>query len=124
MEETTSPSETKKNLAYQLANRYLLEGNGKDEIVAKIRAKGIEEPYASEGINAAIGQIKNAYEEKARNQMIYGGLIFVVGLALTIGTYSMAASSETGGTYLIAYGPVIFGLIRFFRGMAAYNKFK
>lgn len=47
------------------------------------------------------------------------GLIFLVlGLVITIGTYNSAATSG-GGTYVVAYGPMIFGFIKLIQGLAA-----
>jgi hypothetical protein len=48
--------------------------------------------------------------------IIVGGLICLVGIVVTVGTY-MAASSE-GGTYTIAWGAILFGGLQFFRGLA------
>jgi hypothetical protein len=49
--------------------------------------------------------------------LVIGGLLFGLGLLVTVGTYNSA--SESGGTYFIAYGPMIVGVIRIFRGLAA-----
>jgi hypothetical protein len=57
-------------------------------------------------------------ERKSRKQadVAIGLLLVVLGLAITIGTYDSA--SQSGGTYVIAYGPMIVGVIRLFRGLA------
>jgi hypothetical protein len=52
---------------------------------------------------------------KQRNVTI-GALLMGLGLVITVATYSSA--SQSGGTYVIAYGPIIFGAIRLFRGLA------
>jgi hypothetical protein len=41
----------------------------------------------------------------------------VLGIIVTIGTYSSV--SVSGGTYIIAYGPIIFGFIRLVRGLTS-----
>jgi hypothetical protein len=51
------------------------------------------------------------------SDLVIGGLLFGLGLLVTVGTYNSA--SESGGTYFIAYGPMIVGVIRIFRGLAA-----
>jgi hypothetical protein len=48
-------------------------------------------------------------------QMVAGGLICLVGIVVTVGSY-MAASG--GGTYVVAWGAIVFGAIRFFKGLA------
>ena len=51
----------------------------------------------------------------ATKDIVIGLLLLVVGLVITAATYSSAA--REGGTYVVAYGPVIFGAIRIFRGL-------
>jgi uncharacterized membrane protein YiaA len=50
------------------------------------------------------------------SDIIIGGLLLAVGLIVTVATHDHA--SREGGTYVIAYGPMIFGAIRLFRGLA------
>jgi hypothetical protein len=48
---------------------------------------------------------------------IVGGLaLFILGAAITAGTYDHA--SQEGGTYFVAYGPMIAGVALFFQGIA------
>ena len=60
------------------------------------------------------------YEAERRSRkskdIVFGLILLVVGLALTLGTYDSA--SRSGGTYIIAYGPMIVGVIKLFRGLA------
>lgn len=60
-------------------------------------------------------------ERKSRKQtdIVFGSILLGVGLLITLGTYDAAASSSSGGTYIIAYGPMIVGAIRLFRGLAS-----
>jgi hypothetical protein len=48
-------------------------------------------------------------------QLTGGAIALVVGLAITIGTYQLASG---GGSYFVAYGPMIFGVIYVFKGLA------
>jgi predicted nucleic acid-binding Zn ribbon protein len=61
---------------------------------------------------------KNRSERKrtALRHMLIGLGIFALGLAITIGTYSLAASSESGGHYVITYGLIISGAGDFIYG--------
>jgi hypothetical protein len=55
-------------------------------------------------------------QRKHRIREIRVGLFFVaLGLVATIGTYVLVSSSPEGGTYLIMYGPVVYGLIKIAR---------
>jgi hypothetical protein len=46
----------------------------------------------------------------AKRQLIYGVVLLAIGIAITVGTYTWA--SQGGGTYIVSFGPIIFGLIR------------
>jgi hypothetical protein len=51
------------------------------------------------------------------SRVITGSVVFAIGLVITIFTYSNASSSSTGGTYFVAWGPMLFGLIAIIRGL-------
>lgn len=46
--------------------------------------------------------------------MLYGALWCIGGLVVTALTYSAASD---GGTYVVAWGAVLFGAIQFFKGV-------
>ena len=60
----------------------------------------------------------------AVTKMVNGFWLCFIGLALTVITISSAYSSPTGGVFIIAWGPVIFGALLFFRGLYQSNKSK
>jgi hypothetical protein len=43
--------------------------------------------------------------------------MMVVGIAITVGTYAAAASSQGGGRYVVTWGLIIFGGFRFCKGL-------
>ncbi len=49
-------------------------------------------------------------------QMLVGGGLVILGIVITSVTHG-AAVSNGGGTYVVAYGPIVFGVIRFFQGL-------
>lgn len=53
---------------------------------------------------------------KGRTDLGFGLVLLVIGIVITAVTYGSA--SQGGGTYIIAYGPMIVGVIRIFRGLA------
>ena len=53
----------------------------------------------------------------AMNQIGIGAAFLVIGLIITAVTYGSA--SQGGGTYVVMYGPIIFGAIRMIRGFAS-----
>ena len=52
----------------------------------------------------------------AARRMGIGALLLVIGVVITVATHDEAESSG-GGTYIIAYGPMIVGGIRFLQGL-------
>jgi hypothetical protein len=66
------------------------------------------------------GNTKIVRKDKVTKQtgitnMLVGGAFFVVGLIVTIGSYS--AASGSGGTYYLCWGAIIFGAIQFIQGL-------
>ena len=49
--------------------------------------------------------------------MAIGGVICLIGILVTVGTYSAAASSRGGGHYVVAWGAILFGGIQFLKGL-------
>jgi hypothetical protein len=47
--------------------------------------------------------------------MIMGGIVCALGIIVTAATYSSAADS--GGSYVVWWGAIVFGGIQFFRGL-------
>jgi hypothetical protein len=90
------------------------------EAVAKARiSKGepgtaVEADFAREGLDAQtarslVDQAVSRARSRAAGLLIGSSAFAVLGLVVTIGSYSEAASSPGGGTYWIWYGPVIAG---------------
>lgn len=56
--------------------------------------------------------------KRGMRQIMIGAVIFVIGLVITVATYSSASSSPTGGSYVVAYGPMILGVVYVIRGLS------
>jgi hypothetical protein len=52
--------------------------------------------------------------------MLRGGIVCVAGIVVTGATY-LAASGPRGGTYVVAWGAILFGGLRFVRGLTSRN---
>ncbi|MBV8760844.1 MAG: hypothetical protein JO257_26355 [Deltaproteobacteria bacterium] len=59
---------------------------------------------------------KAAKRAHGAKMMVLGGILCLVGIIITAVTHDQAESNG-GGTYVIAYGPMIVGGIRFFQGL-------
>lgn len=52
-------------------------------------------------------------DEASRN-VLMGSVICLLGIVVTVGSYS---SASAGGSYVVAWGAIIFGGVRLFRGL-------
>ncbi len=58
---------------------------------------------------------RSEIRSKAVADIVFGIILLVVGIAITAATYDSA--SRQGGTYIVAYGPMAFGIIKLIRGL-------
>lgn len=75
---------------------------------------GLDAEIAQTVVSKLDTQISKAKKEKANKDMIFGALWCVGGLIVTIVTYQAASG---GGSYIVAWGAIIFGAVQFIRGM-------
>jgi len=54
---------------------------------------------------------------RANGDIIFGIILLVIGIGITAVTYDSA--SQSGGTYVVAYGPIVVGVIKLIRGLAS-----
>lgn len=76
--------------------------------------QGLDEKSASTVVINLEKQIQNAKKERANKDMLYGALWCIGGIIITVITYSAASG---GGTYVIAWGAILFGAIQFIKGL-------
>ena len=79
-------------------------------------------PVPQPGMTGMPGGLAALVRKRAMRQVIYGSILFVVGLIITVATYSSASSSPTGGSYFVAWGPMIVGIIAVIRGLVAMSR--
>jgi hypothetical protein len=65
--------------------------------------------------------LNSAMHAAAKKNMLVGGLWCIGGTIVTAVTYGAASNSPNGGSYVVAWGAIIFGAIQFFRGLSAAN---
>lgn len=86
--------------------------------IEETKAALIENGLRAEDADVVIANLQNQYKQEKREagnkNMLYGALWCVGGLLVTILTYSAASD---GGTYVVAWGAVIFGAIQFCKGL-------
>lgn len=78
-----------------------------------IDKKGLDAESAAMVVQNVSGQIDEAKKSSANKDMLYGALWCVGGIIVTVVTMSNASG---GGTYVVAWGAIIFGAIQFIKG--------
>jgi len=87
-----------------------------DQSWTKIRLDSGQLGYIPSSVKVTtLAQIGYPAVETAGHDILVGAIWCIAGIAVTAGTYSAVA--DTGGTYFIWYGPVIFGGLQFLRGL-------
>jgi len=64
----------------------------------------------------AFDQYQGRQSGGMNGDIVLGIVLIVIGIAITAITHDHA--SRQGGTYVVAFGPIIVGVIRLFRGIA------
>ena len=106
-------------LAQYVAGQFRL-GRKKSQIISAVVKSGVPQAQASkivEDVESAIKKTrKSSRKSRGKKQLIYGGVILAIGVAITGGTYVAAASGATGGYYLVSFGAILVGLFSIIRG--------
>lgn len=79
---------------------------------------GMEQQQASDTVANILRNLREEQREKeatARKDMLIGGIILVVGIAITVISHYKAAG---GGTYVVTWGAMLWGGMRFFKGVS------
>ncbi len=110
-EPMTSPQAT------AFAIQQLSRGLSPNAVRRELAERGVSEAEASRVVETLAPTAKTASRTSGRSgglkNMLIGGIVCFIGLAVTVGSY---VAAEPGGVFLLAYGPIIFGGIQFLRG--------
>jgi hypothetical protein len=102
------------NATFSEAANSLAAGKSARTVVQQLVQNGVPAPMA-EHIVAQAAQVKRAAFRKAGLNLFLRGIgLIILGIIITSITYSLASP---GGIYLVAFGPVIAGVINAFRGL-------
>lgn len=93
------------------------KGRKRSEIVKTLCNSGIHPQVAQDMVDGAVKNYPSAVRSGAVSQLGMGVVLLVIGIVITVGTYAAASSGGTGGFYLVSWGPMVFGVIRIFRGL-------
>lgn len=92
------------------------------KIERTLTEKGLDQASARAVVDNLSRIRAEAIRKAARKNMAIGAIVCIIGLVVTIGSYSAAAASSTGGSYVVAWGAVIFGGTQFFRGLSQHGQ--
>jgi hypothetical protein len=119
--------ETSQAVALKLAR-----GVSKEKIVAKLMKQGWLRDKAmafvndtEQRINEILGSPEKRREQAQEygQQVLHGFLWMAGGVMVSVVTYAMASSSPSGGVYVVAWGAILFGLIKAIRGLVGGMKY-
>lgn len=96
--------------AYYLKNA-IKAGREPAELLREMQARGCPEQPSY----ALMRDVVNGVHQAVRQEMLTGGALLAVGLGVTFFTYTMASSG--GGSYLLFWGPLVFGGFILLRGI-------
>jgi hypothetical protein len=119
------PPEEEEVDGYALVNNLLDQNKDEKEIVRILEEGGVSHNEAVLFVGDVIskrsrgvpdgGQLRELLKQAGQRNMLIGGLVCVAGIVITIGT--LAAASDSGGRYIIAWGAIVWGAIQFCRGV-------
>ena len=81
-------------------------------VTSSVESRGDEQP--------SVEDLQVARRARADRMIIIGTVSLVIGALITAATYSSA--SQSGGTYIIAYGAIITGIVEIVTGLAMRNR--
>ncbi|HEV2120907.1 MAG TPA: hypothetical protein VGS11_12495 [Candidatus Bathyarchaeia archaeon] len=103
---------------FQFVFGQLSLGKKDAEIVNALVAKGVQADKAQTIVQTARVQRKTAIRSRGKRRIKIGLIAFAIGALITVGTFLAAASSVTGGVYVVSFGPILFGLYYLALGIA------
>ena len=105
--------------------KYVLEekenGTLDSDIMKGLRERGLDEPHSFLIVSGVKSKLKELIDH-LNTKMLVGGASFLIGTFVTVLTYTAVMS--TGGSFIIAWGAILFGAIRFFTGFSEKEKYK
>jgi hypothetical protein len=106
---------------YDFAATLMRAGNKDKVVVAQLVERGLSEEQANIVVKNLKQARSKAYTQAGMRDMAIGAVICIIGIVVTVGTLS-AARSNGGGSYVVAWGAILFGAAQFLRGVVNWLK--
>ena len=101
---------------YGFAAQQMRGGIAPAQIEKSLVEKGLDAQAAAVVVRNLSKAKTDAVKKMGQKHMLYGALWCIGGTLVTALTYQ-AAANKGGGSYVVAWGAIVFGAIQFFRGM-------
>ena len=101
---------------YEDAAAQMREGIAPADIEKNLVARGLDAETAATVVRNLQEARSKALAEAGGKNMLYGALWCVGGIVVTAVTYQ-SASGRGGGSYVVAWGAILFGAIQFVQGL-------
>mgnify|MGYP007059382643 CR=1 FL=1 len=116
--------------AYSYAAQQMAQGFTMQQVQQELVTAGLPPKAAVAVVNSVRNQQtgqtnlsgpprKQGHSSSGVNDMVVGAIIALIGIVITGVTFALA---EGGGTFVVAYGAIIFGGIQFFKGLINLGK--
>lgn len=117
MTEPSKDQEEVVDTVYRFAADLMDQGLSSDKIKNRLVAEGLNEDSAA----AVVANLRKARRQAMRDagarKMAIGIAVCAIGAVVTYFTYTAATASPTGGSYVVAWGAILFGGLQFLRGL-------
>lgn len=100
---------------YAFAVKQMKNGALPQQIQAMLVEGGLDQQSAATVVSNLARLRSEDIREVGKKNMLYGALWCIGGIVVTVVSYSAASG---GGTYIVAFGAIIFGAIQFFKGLS------
>ncbi|MBN1937834.1 MAG: hypothetical protein JW934_24480 [Anaerolineae bacterium] len=84
------------------------------QVQDRLVAQGLDRQTAADVVDNLTRLHADARKKSAKKNMLYGALWCIGGIVVTVGTLALA---KGGGSFVVAWGAIIFGAIQFFKGL-------
>lgn len=109
----TTPEQAVQQI-YQYAASLMRSGTKPDIIRQNLVQRGLTAEQANIVVINLQKARKKALQQAGQRDLLIGAGVCLLGIVITVATFSAARG---GGTYVVAWGAIIFGAIQFFRGL-------
>jgi hypothetical protein len=99
---------------YAFSADHMKNGASDHQIRSMLVEKGLDPNDAATVVSNLSRLRSDAIREAGKKNMLYGAIWCIGGIVVTAATFSAA---RAGGSYVVAWGAIIFGAVQFFRGV-------